>query len=377
MMDTDKKAYKITILGEFSSRDLEKEFFNYAMKRSIKYIRPIVLLLGILYMLFIIPDYFNMKDQGTFLSILINRAVFLILVLILFFAIKKFRNYEHLALWITAYEILGTISFLIIFWQYHSPNFLIQAFGVIVVISVIFLAPNKWINTLIASAFISIAFFIFSECYFKKIQFSEFSAGIVYILIVFVLSGIASFRSNYYNRKQYIYSKELLTLSTTDWLTGIYNRAKFDEDLEQWMACSKRHCTPLSIVFFDIDDFKNINDVFGHLAGDKVIVEIVEIVRNTIRKSDVFARWGGDEFMLLLPNTDQQQALDLAERLRESVAGHRFENIEKVTCSFGLATTKKGDSVNSLVSCADQLLYTAKQDGKNRVATEVCPKVIA
>ena len=368
MTDADKSEYRISILGEFVDKKLEKEFFNSDMAGNIKYIRPVVLMLGILYMLFIIPDYFIIRNPDTFLSILVNRTAFFLLILALFFAIKRFRNYEALAYWITAYEILGTISFLVIFEQYDSPNFLIQAFGVMVVISGIFIAPNKWVNMLFASAFVSVAFFGLSKYYFGEIRFSEYSAGIVYILIVLVLSSVASFRSSYYNRKQYIYSKELLKLSTTDRLTGIDNRAKFDEELERWVVYSKRYETPLSVAFFDIDNFKNINDTFGHLTGDQVIVELVGVVQSEIRQSDIFARWGGEEFVLLLPNTDKQQAMELAERLRASVAGHLFGEVGHVTCSFGLVMANENDSADILLRCADKLLYTAKREGKNRVA---------
>lgn len=366
-MNVGADAYKISIIGELSDQDLEREFFHDYMAKNVKYIRPIMLAFGILNMLFMIPDYFFVEDPRALFDILVNRSVFLLLIIVFFFAITKLTNYRFLAFWITVYEILGSISFLMIFEQYHRPDFFVQAFGVIVIILVIFIAPNKWVNMLAASAFVSIAFFLFSKYSIKEIPVSEYSAGIVYILIVFSLSAMGSFRSNYYNRKQYIYSRELLKLSSTDGLTGVYNRAKWDLELERWLAYAKRYGVSLSVIFFDIDDFKNINDAFGHLAGDRVIIEIAEIVKNIIRKDDIFARWGGDEFMLLLPSTDQQQALNLAERLRASVADHRFEQVKRVTCSFGLAMAGEHDSADNLVNRTDQLLYQSKLKGKNRV----------
>lgn len=367
-MKKGTKENNISCFGEFTDRSLENEFFNYDMGRAIKYIRPITLVLGILYMLFIIPDYFLIKNPNTFRAILINRTVFLLLIVILFIAIKKLKNFTILAHWITVYEILGSISFLVIVYQYESPNYLIQAFGVMVIILAIYLAPNKWLNTLVTSIFASLLFTVLSACYIKGIKASEFTAGVVYIFIVIVLSSIASYRTNYYKRKQYTDSKELLRLSIIDPLTGIYNRAKFDEELQQCMDYSKRYETPLSLVIFDFDNFKIINDTYGHLVGDKVIVDTVTIIESAIRQTDLFARWGGEEFVMLLPNTDRQHAMELTERLRILISHHVFDSVGNITCSFGVVMYKENDDAYTLLHRADQLLYTAKSAGKNTVA---------
>ena len=368
-MGKEQETCKISVIGTFTDQRLEQEFFSQYMEKTLPYLRPMILASGILYLLFFIPDYFLIADQGTLLSILINRIVFCLLVVLLYFAAKRLKNYTLLFLWITAYEIYGGISFLIVFQLYPSPNYLIQAFGVITMISVIFILPNRWINMLFASVFVAAVFFAFSWHRMDQISLSEFSAGIAYILIILVLSGASSFKSNYHYRKQYVYSQHLLKLSATDSLTGIYNRAKWDEELEKWLAYRRRYDLPLSVIFFDIDNFKNINDMFGHLAGDQVIVEITDIVRSAIRESDVFSRWGGDEFMLLLPNTERQQALNLAERLRTAVADHPFNRVGTVTCSFGLSMASRDGTPATLVKRTDQLLYTAKLSGRNSVAS--------
>jgi two-component system, cell cycle response regulator len=364
----NEKTQKISFWGEFKDKSLEREFFNYDLGRAIKYIKPITLILGILYMLFIVPDYLLIKNPDTFMYIFINRAVFMALVIVLYANIKKIENYTILAYWITIYEIIGIAFYLAIVYQYKSPNFLIQAFGVMVYILALFLAPNKWINVLIISIVGSLAFFILSANHFKGISFSEFSAGIVFILIVIVLSSIASYRTNYYKRKQYIDGKELLRLSITDPLTGIYNRAKFNEELERWMDYCKRYNTPLSLVLFDFDNFKLINDNYGHLVGDDVILKTVTIIKNVIRQTDDFARWGGEEFALLLPSTAANQAIKLTERLRILIANNDYEKVKNVTCSFGLVTLNANDTAEELLQRADKLLYDAKKAGKNTIA---------
>lgn len=356
------------MIGEFVDRDLETEFFNDYMEGNMRYLRPAALLLGILYMLFLIPDFFLVKTAENFIGIVISRSVFFALVLFLFFRMKKIWNYKCLAYLLTACEVLGGILFLLIFSLYPSPDYLIQAMGAIVVIVSVFLIPNKWINMVAASVFISVAFFVFSARYLPDIKQSTFSAGIVYVLIVFALSAVNAFRSLSSDRKRYAFGKELTYLSSTDKLTGISNRSKWDIELGRWIAYANRYETPLSIIFFDIDDLKSINDMYGHLAGDKVIVEVTDIVRGAIRGCDVFARWGGDEFTLLLPHTDRQQALLLADRLQSVIAGHTFDAIGRVSCSFGLATAQKDESAEALTERADRLLYAAKASGKNQVA---------
>ena len=105
-------------------------------------------------------------------------------------------------------------------------------------------------------------------------------------------------------------------MSVKDPLTGIYNRKKFDDVVDQWVSFPNRYGSPLSILLFDIDNFKGVNDHFGHMMGDKVLKQVVHAVQGCIREADVFARWGGDEFAILLPNTNLAEARKLAERLR-------------------------------------------------------------
>ncbi|HZJ99189.1 MAG TPA: GGDEF domain-containing protein, partial [Tissierellaceae bacterium] len=118
---------------------------------------------------------------------------------------------------------------------------------------------------------------------------------------------------------------------------------------------------------FDIDDFKRINDKYGHIVGDSVIKNIAEIISKSIRDTDIFARWGGDEFVILLPNTDIQQAKEIAERMRKYIRDNLYEMEENITCSFGLASYEKNDTTQSLLRKADDLLFKAKTKGKDRV----------
>lgn len=360
--------YKISRSGEFVDKALEKEFFNKEISGAIRYIRPVTIALGLLYMLFIIPDYFLIDNANTFTIIFAIRLVILSMVFIFYIFIRRMKDYRHYPLLLTALELVVALSFVVIYYFYESPDFLIQGMGLIIIFIAIYLIPNKWINLQIVTITTSLIFFVMSACFMDLVEFSHFSAGIVYIFIVILLSSISFYKTNYYKRVQYIDRRELLRISYTDSLTGINNRTKFNDELTNWIKYTARYKTPLSLAIFDFDDFKLINDNYGHMAGDQVIIETAGIIKNAIRQTDIFARWGGDEFVLLLPNTDFPQAKELIERLRMQVASHNFEIGQPVKLSFGLVSPGTGENEDSILRRADKLLYEAKKTGKNKVA---------
>jgi two-component system, cell cycle response regulator len=371
MLGFEKKDRTISFIDEFIDVALEKEYFNYEMEKAIKYMEPIVLILGFLYTLFAIPDYYIIKDKSIFHEILINRIVVGIVILFLYIILKKSKNYMITAYIISITEVIVIISFLMIFFNYENPDYLIQAFGMMIVILGFFLVPNKWINTVVASLFASILFVAISKSYFEKIEPSKFYAGVVYIFLVIGLSGISSYRNNYLKRKNYVDSKELLRIAETDSLTGIYNRGRFDHELQNWINVYKRYKNPLSLCMFDFDNFKRVNDNHGHITGDKVLVNSIALINKIIRKTDIFARWGGEEFVLLLPNTSLEEAKELVERIRLSVADLNHKEAGHVTCSFGLVSVNDNDNIVTLLNRVDNCLYSAKNSGKNRIEIQL------
>jgi diguanylate cyclase (GGDEF)-like protein len=118
---------------------------------------------------------------------------------------------------------------------------------------------------------------------------------------------------------------------------------------------------------FDIDHFKQVNDNYGHDIGDKVLIKITNEVSKTIRETDIFARWGGEEFMILTPDTNLESAIGLAERTRRNIEMEEINKVGQITCSFGVTCFKKGDTFNSFVKRADNALYQDKESGRNKV----------
>lgn len=161
--------------------------------------------------------------------------------------------------------------------------------------------------------------------------------------------------------------KRIEELSVTDRLTGLYNRLKLDEVFTYEITQTKRYQTPLSIILLDIDHFKQVNDTYGHQTGDLVLQEMAKILRSLGRQSDTIGRWGGEEFLIILPKTDRINAMQIGEKIRFSIENHLFPIIGKKTASFGISEFQNGDDQNTLVERADNALYRAKKEGRNRV----------
>ncbi len=165
--------------------------------------------------------------------------------------------------------------------------------------------------------------------------------------------------------------KRIEELSVTDQLTGLYNRLKLDELFALYLSLAKRHRSAFSIALLDIDKFKSVNDTYGHQVGDIVLQELSAVLKRRIRKEDALGRWGGEEFLVLLPQCDLAAAYALAEKLRALIESHAFSRVGSKTISFGVATFHVGDDEKSMVARADEALYRAKAHGRNRVECEV------
>lgn len=161
--------------------------------------------------------------------------------------------------------------------------------------------------------------------------------------------------------------EEIYLLATTDSLTGIANRRQFSTILAGEVDRAKRYGTPMSLAMYDIDYFKRVNDTFGHDVGDAVLQALTGLVKENIRTNDVLGRWGGEEFMVLMPQSDLAAARDASEKLRLVIAGHSFDKLDKLTVSFGVAAFEPQDDLNSLLKRVDDALYRAKAQGRNRV----------
>jgi len=185
-------------------------------------------------------------------------------------------------------------------------------------------------------------------------------------LVIYDVTDVATNRHQLQNA-----NAQLQKLSSTDRLTGLYNRGHWEEALRAAYARHQRYGTMSSLVMFDIDHFKRINDTYGHPAGDKVLEQIAELIREHVRDSDVAGRYGGEEFAVVLSDTDKAGARMFAERLRKAVEEMDViygDKVIRLTISLGVADLSKPSITHAdLISWADQALYTSKKSGRNRV----------
>ncbi|KAA0258036.1 diguanylate cyclase [Deferribacter autotrophicus] len=163
---------------------------------------------------------------------------------------------------------------------------------------------------------------------------------------------------------------DLMKKAILDELTMVYNRRYFNLVVNEEIERAKRYQQKLSIIIFDVDFFKKINDTYGHQTGDYVLKKLSNIIKKSIRTTDMLFRIGGEEFAILLPNTDLEAALKVAEKLCRIVEGTRFDTVKKVTISMGVTELRQDDDMESFYKRGDKALYQAKENGRNRVESK-------
>lgn len=339
-------------------------FFDYQMSVSLNFIRLVICILGLFNLVLLFVDFFNIDDVSAKLVASMLRIVFILLIVVLIVFIKRIKSFKVMSYIITAYELAAVIVFLFVYSLYDSPDFLIQLMGVMIIIIAIFLIPNQWINMLILS--VAVAFGLFAYTYIMmEVNGVQFVAGMIYVAVEILLCGVFAYYFKRYQQGEYIVKTELLRIYSTDPLTKVGNRIKLQEEAEKWIEFCSRHNLDLSLVVADIDNMKTINDKHGHLVGDVILYETAQIMSDALRKNDVCVRWGGDEFILLLPYTNVEQANKLCDRIQNMILVHEIYLNYNITCSFGISSMKKGDRLSRLIEQADESMYNAKKLGKN------------
>jgi diguanylate cyclase (GGDEF)-like protein len=168
-------------------------------------------------------------------------------------------------------------------------------------------------------------------------------------------------------------TRSLARMARTDPLTGVLNRKGLADELRRLARLGGDAMFPLTLVFIDIDHFRRLNDTWGHDIGDQIIKGLAVLVRSAVQRDDLFARWGGEEFILVFRDMPALEARAVAERLRERIAHHAWPEGVQVTCSFGVAEWHGGEDLNDGVRRADEAMYRAKRNGRNRVEVQLEP----
>lgn len=339
--------------------------------------RPLVMLNFLLWMTsgvylilyFLNSLYFNSLTIAIFDGVVFLISVFTILDLHLNGVYKRavFIGSVNLAFFLLAYVNINQNFDFSLFWTLLFPIFVIvlmeHTTGIIV--------TGIFYIILFSMAYSGIGVWNNGEWNLESfINFVIASVGFSYFVYVYE-SLIHSFgiELQYTRQKEDEYLKELHRLSVTDSLTKLYNRRRINEVLHEYGENAKRYRDPFSLILFDVDNFKYVNDNFGHNIGDQVLITIANIAKNSLRVSDYIGRWGGEEFLILLPKTEKGDAVVIAEKLRAEIQNTLFPEVSHVTCSFGVAEASEPVDVDDIVNNADKALYYAKNNGKNCVCS--------
>ena len=199
---------------------------------------------------------------------------------------------------------------------------------------------------------------------FPHLHSEQVESLILFYTGIAVYTGLAYFLHQLYRRRAE--QNAMLRFAYMDALTGIANRHRIDNWLRKKVELGEQTGQLFSVLFFDLDHFKDINDVYGHKTGDDVLRQLAKVVQGELDHGDLFGRWGGEEF-IILTDTGERESFLLAERLRKAVGEHDFGIAGRVTASFGLSVNRPGDTAESVVLRADERMYQSKQAGRNRV----------
>lgn len=340
------------------------DFSLYRLSVSQPIVRVFSIIVCIFNLTLLIPDIIHL-ETGKVALVCALRLLFSGACVLLFLRIRKFRTFKALSIAIMALELFAGAVFLSVFALYSQPDFFIQLLGMMVIILVVFMVPNR-ITCALAVALLSAAgFAAVSFNPYATTDAAQYVAAIIYMLIEITLGFTFAWIFLKYQRREYATRTELQKVYATDPLTQVGNRIRLEKEAEKWLAFCRRHAFPLSLVLVDIDDMKQINDQHGHLTGDATICELVQTICGHLRKNDVCVRWGGDEFVLLLPGTETANANSLVERIRSEVESHTFSAQARITCSFGIAGLHQAKTLEELLHLADLSMYQAKRKGKN------------
>ena len=360
-------VHEINRLAEIKDKNREKEFHDNEVRKGLRISRNLILIFGVVNLLYVLGDYFFLEYDDTAIVIyfsLIPRIVALIMAIGEFTLLKKAENKTA--------AIKSVIIFVILIYLLHeytamhfAPVALIfEILDLVLATFCLFIIPNRWITNVYTSVFLIVIFIVLTP-----LTIPGMTEGIKILITLYLLTQVLIVSTLMYQigiqkRLNYLQQLQFEVLAKTDMLTKTYNRAACDKILDR--MCES-NCE-FSIILLDFDDFKQINDNYGHIAGDEVIVKTVDTIKRAIRKDDFLARWGGEEFVIILPNATLEEATEMAGRIKEllSLTDHD-DTIGKVTASFGVTPFIQGDNTKSIILRADQLLYMAKERGKNQV----------
>ncbi len=349
----------------FENREINSQFILWQYEYSTKQVQYILALTGMLYIVLGLSNIFLSPEHLK--NILVPYQLFIIpsyLFLISYLSTKKtyMRISENLLI---SSPIIAALCHAYIFSKMDSySTYQVELY---LMLFWIFTISGLRFNKAIFAA--SIVFTI-GEAYpyiAYENQYLDYFSHTIWMLVSMLLGLVGGYIFHVSQKNTFQKELELKSNAEIDTLTGLYNRSKLDSILTQELDKVKRYNHNIGVLLLDIDHFKNINDNYGHLVGDKILMGISQNIQSTIRSSDHIFRWGGEEFIIICPEINQTDLMTLAEKIRSQISQVHFDEVGYNTISIGVTINNIDDTVESIIKRADTALYEAKGTGRNKV----------
>lgn len=386
---TDHQVYWMT--GQFRERDRE-DVYRRTIKPRVRFeSRLAIVVAAMIFGMFTISDYFYVGQSAAFYALVIMRAIVVGCCLALAMAIGRWGNYSQ-RLWLHALPLWILATGIILIVPLRPDTLSTQMLAVIVAIMAFYLLiPNLLTVVTGASLYLSVGFLV------AVVLATDVSAVVILrITLLLIMANVVGFfallRVEYLQRKQFAllheergHNRQLLRemahrrslesqlrrMAEQDALTGLANRGHFMKRAQTLFQRSRVEGIPLSLFMLDVDHFKVINDTWGHSQGDQVLIEIAEACQQSLRPQDIIGRFGGEEFVVALPDTRLDDAKQVAARLQQAIAGLASRSdmsMLALSVTIGIAEMRPGDSdLDALLKRADKALYVGKREGRDRV----------
>jgi len=349
----------------FIDKEKSHQFILWQYNHSAKQIQYILALTGIIYIIMGIVNLF-IFDSDIYYVLIFLQLFFIpsYAFLISFLAYKRI-NFKTLETLLFLAPIFT--SFIHAFVFSHLEKYSSYQTELYLMIFWTFTISGLRLEKAIISSLIVLIVGIYYPFHSYENQQTEFISHSMWMIISILLGVVGAILLHQSKKETFKKELELQKLATIDKLTGLYNRVKLDSILMQELDKAKRYNHTIGILILDIDHFKNVNDTYGHLVGDEILIGISKTIQNNIRSTDYIFRWGGEEFIVICPKMSQNDIIAFAQKIRSQVSKQKFKTVGYKTISIGTTINNTQDNIDSIIHRADEALYEAKATGRNKV----------
>ena len=356
-----------TLLSQSLTLEAEtkKRYERWITKSKLLQIRGISALTAILYVVATVTDHLIAPPELLGMMTLFHLYILPPFLLFISLLTWKKRFTTHVQVLLMIAPMIAVLGNLMITSTLENPSMRLTEIYLIIFWLFSVSGLRVWLATI--SAGVIVISVLSMYIFYFSLPLEDFVMHCFWLLSSFSFGFVGAYLLERSYKTTFIYQEHLKLLAETDKLTGLYNRSKLDILLKKELKRSQRYENPFGLILIDFDYFKDINDKYGHQAGDNALVEIAQLISEHLRVNDIAVRWGGEEFIIIYLDIQQEELLKLAHELHQKIQQHTFKDVGKQTASIGVTLYHKGDTINSLIKRADQALYIAKSSGRNKI----------